>query len=100
MSKLSVLSWKLADYRRENEEAPERIEANPEACEGELMTKDEMEEYLADSMATTMVLINKGSPAAHRVKSMYLADLEFLVTLGRMSLDDYNDLSNEDNFRL
>jgi hypothetical protein len=96
---LSVLSWKLADYQDNNEEAPDRILENPEMCEGDLMNDDELEEYLKDSLATIKILTDKGSKAAERLQNIYLADLEFLVKLGRLEVEDYNELSKLDNFK-
>lgn len=59
---------------------------------------DEIEGYIADCMATIKVLCDQNSPAADRVKASFIADMQSLLDLGRITPDEYNELTNEDNF--
>lgn len=88
------LAWRLADYLAARTDPPSRLESNPSACEGELMTDDEVLEFLKDGRATIMILRDKGSEHTGRVQLAFWADLAFLLEIGRISQDDYNELTD------
>jgi len=99
MNAASELSWKLVDYQAAGIEPPERVLAQPESCEGQLMSDAEVEDYLADSLKTILVLRDRQSPRAATVQQAFLADLEFLLAIGRIDDDQYNELSDEQTYR-
>jgi hypothetical protein len=99
MTPYSELSWKLADYRAAGEEPPARIVSNPESTEGEMMSDDELEEYIKDSIATCRILLDKRSPRFEDLVGNYVADLTYLLSIGRIAEDDYNELTDPDNLR-
>jgi len=92
------LSWKLQDYLDRKQEAPERLIANPERCEGELMSEDEIEEYINDAMRALMVMSEQGSERLEQVRSDFFADLEFLVSIDRLAADDYAEIIKPENY--
>ena len=95
---ISELAWTLADYLAMEEEPPERILKDPRATEGLLMSDAEVDEYLRDSVATLLIMRDHGSGRAAEQFSMFLSDLEYLVSLGRLEEDEYNELSNPENY--
>jgi hypothetical protein len=95
----SELSWKLADYLAAGIEPPARIISNPELTEGEMMSADEVAEYIKDSIATLRILSDKGSERLGELTDSYLADLAYLVEVGSLTEDDYNELVHPDNLR-
>lgn len=95
----SELSWKLKDYEQAGVEPPARIVSTPDLTEGEMMTADEVEEFIKDSIATLRILSDKGSPRFEAVADMYRADLAYLVNVGSLDQEDYNDLVHPDNLR-
>jgi hypothetical protein len=95
----SELSWKLADFRAAGAEPPARCVSNPELTEGQMMTADEVEEFIKDSVATLRILNDKHSPRLDDLTANYQADLAYLVEVGSLSEDDYNDLVHPDNLR-
>lgn len=99
MNPASELSWKLEDYVNAGSEPPARITANPGQTEGEMMSDDELEQYLKDSVATCRIMLDKRSPRYELVVAGYVADLTYLLSLGRITEDDYNDLTEPDNIR-
>jgi hypothetical protein len=96
---VSELSWTLADYRLMDVDPPARIVSHPDSTEGEMMSDDEIEEYIKDSIATCRILLDKRSPRFNDLVSMYVADLAYLLSLGRIGEDDYNELTDPDNLR-
>lgn len=95
----SELRWTLTDYRRENVDPPARIVDNPEKTEGEMMSDDEIQEYIKDSIATLRILADKKSPRYDDLMYNYMDDLAYLEELGAISEDDYNELTHPDNLR-
>lgn len=94
---LSELAWHLADFEAAGTEPPTRCQANPELTEGEMMTADEIEEFIKDSVATLRILSDKQSPRYEAVLASYQADLAYLKAVGSLSEDDYNDLTHPSN---
>jgi hypothetical protein len=95
----SELAWTLADYRTAGAEAPARCVSHPELTEGEMMTAEEIEEFIKDSIATMRILADKQSSRYDEVLAIYVADLVYLTEVGGISEDDYNELTHPDNLR-
>ena len=95
----SELAWKLADFRAAGAEVPAECAANPDLTQGELMSAPDVEEFIKDSIATIRILRDKQSKHLERVVETYRADLAYLVTVGSLSQDDYNELTHPDNLR-
>jgi hypothetical protein len=95
----SELTWTLEDYQAAGIEAPEQIRANPGLCEGDLMSNDEVGEFIKDSIATLRILSDKDSPRYDEVEGIFLADMLSLVQLGRLGEDEYTELTDPSNLR-
>lgn len=93
----SELAWRLGDFRAAGLEPPARCQSNPDLTEGEMMTADEVEEFVKDSIATIRILADKHSPRLTEVTQSYHADLAYLAEVGSLSEDDYNELTSPDN---
>lgn len=92
------LSWKLQDYLDRNQEPPERVIANPLQCEGEMMSDEEVEDYIAESLKALMVMNDHVSPRFKQVQSYFFADLKFLVSIDRVAAEDYTELIKPENY--
>lgn len=95
----SELAWRLADYLAAAAEPPERVVANPELTEGEMMSDDEIEEFVKDSIATLRILADRNSERYEEILAAYRADLGYLVELGRIEQDDYSELIDPGNLK-
>jgi hypothetical protein len=93
----SELAWRLADFLTAGAEPPPRCVANPELSEGEMMSADEVEQFITDSIATLRILTDRNSPRFNDVLASYRADLAYLMKVGSLSEDDYNNLVHPDN---
>ena len=96
---LSELAWQLAHYRHEGVEVPGRIVSNPDLTEGEMMSDDEVEEFIKDSIATMRILTERQAKRLPEALASFQADMAYLKELGRISDDDYNGLTNQANLR-
>lgn len=97
--KPSELSWILSDYQDNAIEPPVRIRDFPDMCEAELMTSDEVEEFIKDSIATARILSGKNSARLGAVIDTFKADMESLMAFGRIEQDEYNGLTDDINLR-
>ena len=95
----SELLFKVADYEAANRDVPTELAANPQLCDGDLMTADDVEAFIKDSIATLRILADKRSPHYSRVYANFQADMAALVTLGHIQEDEYNDLTDDTNLR-
>lgn len=93
----SELLWVLVDYQANGVEPPARVVSNPELCEGDLMTNEEVEEFIKDSIATLRILSDKASPRFTELVDFFRDDMAALLELGRIELDEYNELTHESN---
>jgi len=94
---VSELAWQLADYQAAGIEPPARCVSNPELTEGQMMTADEVEQFVIDSIATIRILADRQSPRLADVIASYRADLAYLAKVGSLAEDDYNELISPDN---
>lgn len=95
----SELTWTLAEYEEAGREAPESVASTPEMCEGDLMSNEEVEAFIKDSVATLRLLHDKQSPRYEAVVEIFMADMQALVELGRLEEDEYNELIAPSNLR-
>ena len=96
MSQKSELAWKLADYLNAGIEPPERLIVDPTACEGELMTPAEVAQHIKDSIGTLMIMLDADSPKVTAVRAAFLADLAYLLELGKIDPDEYNEITSSE----
>jgi len=95
----SELAWRLADYLAAGVQPPSRCLSNPSLTEGEMMTADEVEEFIKDSVATLRILSDKHSPRYDQVAATYRADLNYLVQCGSLDAADADQLADDTNLR-
>jgi hypothetical protein len=88
----SELSYKLADYQKAGIEAPERIMANPEHTEGDMMTDDEVFDYSKDSLGVLRVMDEHNPSRAAELRAVFLTDCNYLLKIGRITQDEYEML--------
>jgi hypothetical protein len=93
----SELAWNLSDYEAAGQEPPARVRSNPELTEGEMMSAEEVEEFIKDSIATLRILADKKSPRYNELVEIFRADMAYLVEVGSLDEDDYNGLTESSN---
>lgn len=69
-----------------------------EPDEMEVIRDDQIDGHIAECIAVLKVLHDKNSDHYDRIKASFLRDMERLLELGRISADEYNEVTNEDNF--
>ncbi len=70
------------------------------ASDWDVMTDDEIADYIADSLQVLMVMSDTGSPKLAEVEASFRGDLEILRAAGRLDKDSYDALINLEDYRL
>lgn len=86
----SELSWTWEDFNKAGQQPPSTLSAGNKTTEGLAMSDTQIQEYLKDSLATLHILKEKHSDRAPFLKEMFLADLEYLWKVERISRKDYD----------
>ncbi len=97
--KISGLAWTSADYLEAGLDVPPELATNPELTEGLLMDEDDIAEFIKDSIATLRIMGDKASNRYTEFEATYHADLKYLISIGQIGEDDYNELTQPDNLR-
>jgi hypothetical protein len=98
MNRKSELAWKLQDYIDNEEEVTPRIRENPHMSEGELMSDEEIENYIEDAMRSLYVMSDQGSKVYERCRDDFFNDLSYLASIGRISAEDYTEITKQENY--
>ncbi len=69
---------------------------DPDAVDA--LREEEVEGYIAECIAVLKVLNDQGSESFSRVRASFIADMDRLLELGRITPDEYNEVTNESNF--
>jgi hypothetical protein len=93
----SELAWKLVHYQAAGIEPPARCISHPSLTEGEMMSTEEVEEYIKDSITTLRILADKRSPRHSQVAQAFAADMAYLVQVGSLDADQYVALTSSKN---
>lgn len=96
----SELAWNLSHYQKAGVEPPDRIMAHPNKCEGGLMTKGEVDQHISDCIGTLLVLLDKGSPRVDKVRAAFLADLDFLLKVSKITEGEYNEITSSEEMMI
>lgn len=88
----SELAWRLADFQAAGTEPPARCISNPDLTEGEMMTADEVDEFIKDSIATLRILADKQSPRFDDLAATFRADVAYLAECGSLDTDQADAL--------
>lgn len=96
----SELAWKLQDFidNDAEEEITGRIRSNPDKSEGELMSDEEIEAYIDDAMKSLYVMADHGSKVFERCRDDFFGDLAYLHSIGRISQEDYAEITKVEEF--
>lgn len=95
--KLSGLAWTSDDYLEAGQEVPPELASSSGVTEGSLMDEDQVAEFIKDSIATLRILSDKGSIRYQDLEAAFKADLKYLLSIGQIDEDVYNELTQPDN---
>lgn len=92
----AFLSWNLADYLANDiEPLPCVVQGT---TEGETMEEESVEEWLREELVTLSIIKENYPEKFDEQLKNYLLDLEYLMALGKISKEECQELSKEENF--
>lgn len=96
--KKAFLSWDLSDYKEARLEPPEPVKIG--ITEGEAMEEEDVADWLAETLQTLSVLKNEYPKKYEEQFADYLLDLEYLASIGKITQEEKEDLSERENVDL
>jgi hypothetical protein len=94
----AYLSWKQKDYEKAGEEIPTKLLHDDVHSEGELMSEEEIVEWIADTERTFLIVREQNKDIFNRLYQGFLLDLEYLVKIGKIDENTVDDLLKMENF--
>ena len=98
--KLSTLAWTKADYENARQEVPEELVEDYLHTEGELMTRDDIDLWIAESYKTLCVMHENDETAFNKLFDDYLIDIHYLEELGKITPGEATELVKKEHFTL
>ncbi len=96
----SPLAWKQSDYIAKHEEIPEKLVVDTLHTEGELMNQEEMEAWIIDTNKTFCIVREASEERFDALFQEFTDDLQYLVSLGKLTAEDATALLNKDLYTL
>lgn len=97
---LSTLAWTRADYENANEEIPEELLEDDLHTEGELMTREEIDLWIADTHNTLCIMRDHDEKTFEKLYSDYVIDVHYLEELGKITPTEAQELVKKEHFKL
>jgi len=95
---LSTLAWTKADYENAGEEIPDELLEDDLHTEGELMSREDIDDWLALTHKTFLILGENSSDRFEKLYDEFVIDIHYLEELGKITPDEAAKLINKDNF--
>ena len=90
------LSWNIADYKETGDEPPECVFCGK--TEGEVMEPEDVMEWSNEQIRTISVIRESYPKRYKEIYKYYILDLEYLVSLGKITEDEKEKLEDKENF--
>jgi len=92
------LSWSKADYMNADIETPEILENDDLHTEGELMSDDDIVEWISDTEKTFIVIKDQERDIFEKLYQKYILDIHYLCELGKLSEEDADEILRLERF--
>jgi len=97
---ISALAWTRADFEKAGEDIPESLISDDFHTEGELMSREEVDVWLADSYKTFLVVSERNPEAFDRLYDEFVIDVHYLLELGKISNEEAAAILIKSNYSL
>jgi hypothetical protein len=95
---LSTLAWTKADFVSNNEEIPESMTEDDLHTEGELMTIEEIAEWIQDTEKVLYVILQEDADSFEKLYDKYFIDIHYLAELGKINSNESAKLLDKKRF--
>lgn len=90
------LAWNLADYLAHDEEPPQCVIEG--RTEGEILDREEAIDWIVETLRYLRVFLEDYPEKSDTEKQIFELDLAYLVSLGKITEDEYEELTTADNY--
>jgi len=97
---LSTLAWTKADFENSSEDIPEALEQDDLHTEGELMSREDVDAWLADTYRTFIVVNEHNPESFDRLYDEFVVDIHYLLELGKISSEEAAAILVKSNYSL
>jgi len=97
---LSTLAWTKADYENANEEVPDELLEDDLHTEGELMAREQIDIWVADSYNTLCITRDNDELTFEKLYNDYVVDVHYLEELGKITPAEALELIKKEHFTL
>jgi hypothetical protein len=95
---LSTLAWTKADFEAANEEIPEELTEDDLHTEGELMNREDVDEFLAETHKVLLIAKEHHPDLFDGLYEQFLIDVHYLEELGKITPEEAAGLQKKDNY--
>lgn len=92
----AYLSWNKADFLLAGEELPDSIFGGK--TEGETMSAEDIEFWCAEEIKSLPVIREESPGSFDDQCAQFVLDLDYLLSLGKITKEEYDSLKKKDNF--
>lgn len=97
-SNISELSWTRADYMTNNTEVPAGLVNDNIHTEGELMSEDEVMDWISDTEKTFSVIKESDEKVFEKLYQQYVIDIHYLCEIGKITEEDADEILRLERF--
>lgn len=97
---LSTLAWTKADYENSGEEIPDELLEDDLHTEGELMSREDVDLWIADSFNTLCIMRDHDEKVFDKLYDDYVIDIHYLEELGKITPTEAKELVKKEHFSL
>jgi len=95
---MSTLAWTKADYENAGEEIPDNLLCDDLHTEGELMRREDIDDWIADTYKTFCVLKESHSDRFEKLYDEFVIDVHYLEELGKITTEETEKLLKKENY--
>jgi hypothetical protein len=95
---ISTLAWTKADFEKAGEEIPESLEEDDIHTEGELLSREEIDEWIGDTYKTFCIFHEQNPVLFDKLYDEFVVDVHYLQELGKITDEEASTILNKNNY--
>jgi len=95
---ISTLAWTRADFEKEGEEIPDCLQEDDVHTEGELMSREEIDTWIADSHKSFCIFQEQNPELFSLLYDEFVVDVHYLQELGKITDDEASVILDKSNY--
>lgn len=93
------MAWTRADFEQANEEIPDKLLEDDIHTEGELMSREEIDDWIADTFKTFCIVREENTGVFDKLYDEFILDIHYLEELGKITPEEAKDILEKDKYK-